>query len=69
MKYKIEGTVMGDGRGDWGLMLELNGIWYLHNSYRTRKEAEAAVIRLGKNLTTRVDPWHSKKENHNDLES
>lgn len=46
MRYKIEGTVMGDGRGDWGLFLELNGIWHLHQSYKSRKQAELAVVRL-----------------------
>ena len=37
---------MGDGRGDWGLFLELNGIWHLHQSYKSRKQAELAVVRL-----------------------
>lgn len=50
MRYKIEGTIMADGRADWGLMLELNGIWHLHNSYRTRKQAEMAVVRLAAQL-------------------
>ena len=59
MRYKIEATIMGDGKGDWGLFLELNGIWHLHQSYKSRKQAEEAVVRLA--LKFKVDPWKENK--------
>ena len=50
---------MGNGKGDWALFLEINGIWLLHNSYKTRKQAESAAVRLA--ATLKVDPWKENK--------
>ena len=55
MQYRIEAKLMGDGAAEWGLFIEINGIWLLHQSYRTRKEAEEAVKRIANGLLSKND--------------
>lgn len=56
MRYRIEPKLMGYGSAEWGLFVEINGIWLLHQSYTSKKQAEQALRSLADKLSSYKPP-------------